>query len=193
MLKNNLDTKLSQLNHLGKIVFALLCAERQLNCVTGRDEVEGSELRDKLEQCLNSAFAMISDGNNIEKYSIEKYIEKYLMLMPSFEGESEAADLQSIHAVTSMVYALEIMLTDDVSNTAYVSQMTRESVYLKVQSITGKTKKSELEQHESYIKELLKQNLDIEILKQQAVYDKTSISKFREDNRSFQIERIIAS
>lgn len=188
-MDTQLESKLAQLDHYSRVVFALLCAERQIQCLHNLVDKEGPVF-DDIKKAIDCAFDVVIGDLELRVNLFQNYIARFLLCTPDTDKGPNASVIQKIHALNSVIYALEILLADDLENTVYVSRLAKESVSIKIHSMEDDSDTRDIEEHGNYKKEILKQKVDIEMLKQQANYDRDFISQLRENNTACQIEPV---
>ncbi|MDH5327122.1 MAG: YjaG family protein [Gammaproteobacteria bacterium] len=184
---HDLGVKLEQLDHKGRVFFALLCAERHLPCLKDFMDRNGDSLDHRVTSSLDMAFDRLC-GVDVDDGVFEQHIGEHLLHTPQIEEDATGAELQAVHAVNCIVYALELLLHDEVFNAVSISQASLESVYLKILSLTGDANMESVQKHDLYKKEFLKQSVDIETLKLNQEYTAGFIQELREKNRTCMIQ-----
>ena len=189
MPHSDVEKKLSSLDHKGKAFFSLLCAERQMDCIRKYKSI--SE-KDYLEiSCnLDAGYQWIIT-DDVDEDTLKKSIGKILLMTPEIDEKSDNKKLQVVHALNCVVYALELVLNDDLFNATFCSQSSLESIYLSILSSSENPQKESLKSHSLYKKEVLKQKVDIEFIKQHSFYDKDFLTEVRISNQICMVPPVV--
>ena len=122
-----LVARLSRLPSKLRVVFAALCAERQLPNYIRFSERSGLGDPKVLREALESIWQDVQ-GQPLTKAQLETMIERCMALVPTGEEDTKEETAYAEDAAASIVYAIEARLTDDPQEAAWAAQCAYESV-----------------------------------------------------------------
>jgi uncharacterized protein YjaG (DUF416 family) len=122
----DLLARLARLPSKLRVVFAALCAERQLPNYIQFSERSGWGNPNVLKEALESIWEDVQ-GQPLTKAELETILERCMTLIPTEDTEGETANAED--AAASVAYTIRARLTDDPQEAAWVAQCAYNAVW----------------------------------------------------------------